>query len=112
MLSKTTIYSIDSSVGNELFEFWHVYKVGDIPVEHDVISHAKATLVVFIVLAFTHAIRETPARALLAIGLCNFLALRFVDQLVPTHIYEGLLIEERLFLVANHLFSRRLDTKS
>ena len=63
-------------------------------------------------LAFTDSIGQGPRGALFAIRLNSFFLLRFHHSLVPTHIDEGLLVEELLLLVTDHLLGSRLDTEA
>eukprot|EP00353_Schmidingerella_taraikaensis_P014556 CAMPEP_0185569334 /NCGR_PEP_ID=MMETSP0434-20130131/1983_1 /TAXON_ID=626734 ORGANISM="Favella taraikaensis, Strain Fe Narragansett Bay" /NCGR_SAMPLE_ID=MMETSP0434 /ASSEMBLY_ACC=CAM_ASM_000379 /LENGTH=151 /DNA_ID=CAMNT_0028184085 /DNA_START=1927 /DNA_END=2382 /DNA_ORIENTATION=+ len=109
---QDAVHSIDRCVSDELFELWHVDEVGNVTIEHHIISHADAILVIPVVLALADAVGQAPGGARAAIRLAHLLLLRLSNALVPTHIHERLLVEERLLLVADHLFGERLDTKA
>ena len=112
VLGQAAIHTINGGISDEFLELWHVDEVGHITVEHHIVSHAKAALIIFIVLALAHTVGQAPASAALTIWLSHFLLLGFVNQLMPTHIDKGLLVKERLLLIADHLLASRLDAEA
>ena len=112
VLSEDTVNTIDGGISDEFLELWHVDEVGYISVEHHVVSHAEISVVILVVLAFADSIGQTPGGAALAIWLLDLFLLRLVDKLVPTHIDKGLLIEERLLVITDHLLCGGLDAET
>ena len=112
VLSKDSIDTVYSCISYELLEICLDDKVCDIGMEHHIVSHADASSVVLIVLAFAHSVWKTPGSASLAVWASDFLALGLLNRLVPTNIEERLLVEELLFVVADHLFGGGLDAKA
>ena len=80
--------------------------------EDNVVGHANTSLVILIMLALTHPIWQTPTSSSFAIWTCHFLLLRLINSLVPTHIYEGLLVKELLPCIADHLLTEGLDAEA
>ena len=112
VLGHDAVATIDSGVSDELLELGIVDEVGDVPVEHHIVSHAETALIVLVVLALADTVGKAPSYALLTISASNLLLLGLFDILVPTHIDEGLLIEERLLVVTDHLLRRCLDAEA
>ena len=110
--SHHAVYSINRCVCYELLEVWHLSKVCHIRVENHVVSHANVSVDVLVVLALADSVGEAPGSSFLAVGLDHLLALRLVDTIVVAHVDEGLLVEELLLEVADHLLSESLDTKA
>jgi hypothetical protein len=63
-------------------------------------------------LAFTDSIRQAPRGTSFAVGISDLLLLRFLHSFMPAHIDKGLLVEELLLGVADHLLAFRLDTEA
>ena len=112
VLGEDAVHAIDSCVSNELLEVLHNDEVGNIRVKDYIVSHANSTIVVLIVLSLTDSVWETPRGSTFAIGLDNLCAFRFIKKLMPADIDEGLLVEELLLVVTDHLLGSSLDTEA
>ena len=107
-----TIHTIYRCVSYKLLEVRHLNEVANIRMEHNIVSHANLAIDVLVVLALADAVREPPRCASFAIRLGDFLPLWLINSIVIANVNKGLLVEELLLEVADHLLTEGLDTEA